>query len=181
MCIRDRECHTPRQGLAQLQIEEVASTTQASDAADAPQEHTAADASPEREEKPPEPAPEPASARPPCDAFPESGSTGSAPQPVCAPCFTLRDAQKLARAATGTRDLQGIRAAYELFLQMHETGYEVGGQQLVSAPCPELDWQLWFAVRFREWVEPGIERCYWQFRSKCSNTRTRFGLSLIHI
>ena len=118
---------------------------------------------------------EPPSAPPPGDAFPASVSTGSAPQPVCAPLFTLRDARKLALACTGRSDLLLIRAAYESCLATHMSGYENGGERLVTAICAEQEWQPWIAVRYQEWIGPGIVGCYWQFRSRRSSSRACFG------
>ena len=73
--------------------------------------------------------------------------------------FTKKDAIKLMLQQTGQRDHEAILAELEHLVKQSPLG-SVG-----SVPCrPEL-WQPWVAVRYIDWIGPGMLRAFWQFRS----------------
>ena len=86
----------------------------------------------------------------------EPGSVAEPVEPVPeGDVFTLAQSRMMLMQQTGTRDHQAILAELENIMEH------------CRAPClckPEL-WQPWVAVRWSEYIGPGIARAYWQFRS----------------
>ena len=107
----------------------------------------------------------------------EPGSVAQPVEPVPeGDVFTLAQSRMMLMQQTGTRDHQAILAELENVME------HCGATAAPPGFCKRELWQPWVAVRWSEYIGPGIARAYWQFRSMEDperDKRTRLDLILV--